>query len=60
MVLVLRHNCDGWLEQQTMDSLRAKVLHDLELADHYGRLSVYAPTVPGVRVPRGWRSTANS
>ena len=47
VVLVLRHNCDGWLEQQTMDSLRAKVLHDLELADHYGRLSVYAPTVPG-------------
>ena len=47
VVLVLRHNCDGWLERQTMDSLRAKVLHDLELADHYGRLSVYAPTVPG-------------
>jgi phospholipase D1/2 len=47
VVLVLRHNCDGWLERRTMDSVRAKVLHDLELADHYGRLSVYAPTVPG-------------
>ncbi len=47
VVLVLRHNCDGWLERQTMDSLRAKVLHDLELADHYGRLFVCAPTVPG-------------
>ena len=32
MVLVLRHNgCDGWLEQQTMDSCVAKVLHDLSL-----------------------------
>lgn len=47
VVLVLRHNCDGWLERRTMDSVRAKVLHDMELADHYGRLSVYAPTVPG-------------
>ncbi len=51
VVLVLRHNCDGWLERRTMDSLRAKVLHDLELADHYGRLSVYAPTVPGSEGP---------
>ncbi|MBA2484865.1 MAG: hypothetical protein H0V35_01980, partial [Nitrospira sp.] len=47
VVLVLRHNCDGWLERQTMDTLRARVLSDLELADHYGRLRVYAPTVPG-------------
>ncbi|MCS6329056.1 MAG: VTT domain-containing protein [Nitrospira sp.] len=51
VVLVLRHNCDGWLERRTMDSLRAKVLHDLELADHYGRLSVYAPTVSGSEGP---------
>jgi phosphatidylserine/phosphatidylglycerophosphate/cardiolipin synthase-like enzyme/uncharacterized membrane protein YdjX (TVP38/TMEM64 family) len=47
VVLVLRHNCDGWLERQTMDSLRARILNDLELADHYGRLRIYAPTVPG-------------
>jgi phosphatidylserine/phosphatidylglycerophosphate/cardiolipin synthase-like enzyme/uncharacterized membrane protein YdjX (TVP38/TMEM64 family) len=47
VVLVLRHNCDGWLERQTMDVLRAKILNDLELADHYGRFRVYAPTVPG-------------
>lgn len=47
VVLVLRHNCDGWLERQTMGSLRARVLKDLELADHYGRLRVYAPTVSG-------------
>lgn len=49
VVLVLRHNCDGWLERQTMDALRARVLSDLELADHYGRLRVYAPTVPGTQ-----------
>ncbi|MCK6498586.1 MAG: phospholipase D-like domain-containing protein, partial [Nitrospira sp.] len=49
VVLVLRHNSDGWLEQQTMDTLRARLLHDLVLADHYGRFRVYAPTVPGTQ-----------
>jgi len=49
VVLVLRHNCDGWLERQTMDALRSRVLKDLELADHYGRLRIYAPTVPGTQ-----------
>ena len=47
VVLVLRQQCDGWLERRTMDSLRARLLHELELADHYGRLRVYAPLVPG-------------
>ena len=47
VVLVLRHNCDGWLERQTMDILRSRLLNDLELADHYGRLQIYAPTVSG-------------
>lgn len=47
VVLVLRHNCDGWLERQTMNALRGRLLKDLELADHYGRLRVYAPTVLG-------------
>ncbi len=47
VVLVLRQSCDGWLERRTMDSLRAHLLHEVELADHYGRLRVYAPTVPG-------------
>lgn len=49
VVLVLRHNCEGWLERQTMDALRSRVLKDLELADHYGRLRIYAPTVPGTQ-----------
>lgn len=49
VVLVLRQNCDGWLERRTMDSLRARLLHEVELADHYGRLRVYAPVVPGVQ-----------
>lgn len=47
VVLVLRQHCDGWLERRTMDSLRAQLLHEVELADHYGRLRVYAPVVPG-------------
>ncbi len=46
IILVLRQNCDGWLERKTMDSLRARLLHEVELADHYGRLRVYAPMVP--------------
>ena len=46
VVLVLRQQCDGWLERRTMDSLRARLLHEVELADHYGRLRVYAPVVP--------------
>ena len=49
VVLVLRHSCDGWLERQTMDALRSRILHELELADHYGRLRIYAPTVPGTQ-----------
>ena len=47
VVLVLRQHCDGWLERQTMDNLRAQLLHEVELADHYGRLRVYAPVVSG-------------
>ncbi len=47
VVLVLRQHCDGWLERRTMDHLRAQLLHELELADHYGRLRLYAPVVPG-------------
>jgi uncharacterized membrane protein YdjX (TVP38/TMEM64 family) len=47
VVMVLRQHCDGWLERRTMDSLRAQLLHEVELADHYGRLRVYAPVVPG-------------
>ncbi len=46
VVLVLRHDCDGWLERQTMDALRARVLNEMEMADHYHRLRVYAPMVP--------------
>ena len=49
VVLIIRHNCDGWLERQTMDVLRSRVLSELELADHYGRLRIYAPTVPGTQ-----------
>ncbi|ULA58683.1 MAG: conserved membrane protein of unknown function [Nitrospira sp.] len=47
VVLVLRRHCDGWLERRTMDTLRARLLQEVELADHYGRLRVYAPVVPG-------------
>ena len=51
VVLVLRQQCDGWLERRTMDGLRARLLHEMELADHYHRLRVYAPIVPGEEGP---------
>ncbi len=51
VVLVLRLQCDGWLERRTMDGLRARLLHEMEVADHYHRLRVYAPVVPGEEGP---------
>ena len=50
---------DGWLEQQTMDSLRAKVLHDLELADHLWSVVRLCPDCSGESGAAWWRSTAN-
>lgn len=51
VVVVLRQTCDGWLEHLTMDTLRARVLHEMERADQYGRLRVYVPMVPGEQGP---------
>jgi phospholipase D1/2 len=46
IVLVLPHKASGWLEQHTMDVLRARLLRRLRAADHFGRLRVYCPVVP--------------
>jgi phospholipase D1/2 len=46
IVLVLPRKASGWLEQNTMDVLRARLLRRLRAADQYGRLRVYCPVVP--------------
>jgi phospholipase D1/2 len=46
-ILVIVHpNSTGWLEQHTMDVLRARVLRRIRAADRYGRLGVYYPHIP--------------
>jgi phosphatidylserine/phosphatidylglycerophosphate/cardiolipin synthase-like enzyme/uncharacterized membrane protein YdjX (TVP38/TMEM64 family) len=48
IVLVLPKRSDGWLEQHTMDVLRARVLESLRTADRYRRLAVFYPDHPDV------------
>lgn len=48
VVLVLPQNAPGWLEKNTMDVLRARLLRQLRSADAFGRLRVYCPIVPGL------------
>ncbi|HEX5011253.1 MAG TPA: phospholipase D-like domain-containing protein [Planctomycetota bacterium] len=43
IVVVVPHECEGWLERQTMGKLRSGVLADLQAADAHGRLSVLVP-----------------
>lgn len=47
IVLVLPRESSGWLEQSTMDSLRARALKKLFEADGYHRLRVYYPALDG-------------
>jgi phospholipase D1/2 len=46
IILVLPRKASGWLEQNTMDVLRARLLQQLRAADRYGRLHIYCPVVP--------------
>lgn len=48
VVIVLPRETGGWLEQHTMDVLRARRLAPLREADRHGRLRVYYPVVPGL------------
>ncbi len=49
VVIVLPQETGGWLEQHTMDVLRARKLEPLGEADRHGRLRVYCPSVPGLK-----------
>jgi phosphatidylserine/phosphatidylglycerophosphate/cardiolipin synthase-like enzyme/uncharacterized membrane protein YdjX (TVP38/TMEM64 family) len=48
VILVLPRKASGWLEQQTMDVLRTRLLQRLTDADRFGRLRLCCPTVPGL------------
>jgi phospholipase D1/2 len=48
IVLVISQESHGWLEEATMDVLRARVLKKLREADRYHRLRVYCPVVQGL------------
>jgi phosphatidylserine/phosphatidylglycerophosphate/cardiolipin synthase-like enzyme len=46
VLLILPMQTSGWLEQVTMDVLRARLLEQLRAADIRGRLRIYYPVVP--------------
>jgi len=48
VVLALPLRTGGWLEQNTMDVLRARLVADLEQADAHGRLRIYYPQREGL------------
>ncbi len=48
ILIVVPQQTHGWLEQATMDVLRARLLHKLRAADRYNRLRVCYPIVPGL------------
>jgi phosphatidylserine/phosphatidylglycerophosphate/cardiolipin synthase-like enzyme/uncharacterized membrane protein YdjX (TVP38/TMEM64 family) len=48
IALVSRKFCDGWLEQETMETLRAKRLRRLRAADRRGRFRAWYPDREGL------------
>jgi phospholipase D1/2 len=48
VLIILPQKTGHWLEQHTMDILRARVLSRLRDADRHARLGVYYPEVPGL------------
>jgi phosphatidylserine/phosphatidylglycerophosphate/cardiolipin synthase-like enzyme/uncharacterized membrane protein YdjX (TVP38/TMEM64 family) len=47
-VMVSRKSCDGWLEQETMEVLRARRLRRLRARDAGKRFRAYYPEAPGL------------
>ncbi len=48
IIIILHPNSDGWLEQHTMDVLRARIVKQLRAGDRYQRLGLYYPHIPGL------------
>lgn len=51
IVIVGPQRASGWLENSTMDVMRARVVEDLRRADAYGRLHLYTPVRSSANVP---------
>jgi phospholipase D1/2 len=47
IVVVSRLSGGGWLEENTMEVLRARLLRRLRAADHHGRFRIYYPDCEG-------------
>ena len=45
VVIILPSDTGGWLEQHTMDVLRARKIRELRDDDRHGRLRIYAPRI---------------
>ena len=61
IVLVLPRKSSGWLEQSTMDAIRAHILNQLDQADRNNRLRVLYPAsltgkIPYMFMPKSWWS----
>ncbi|MFB3925659.1 MAG: VTT domain-containing protein [Syntrophales bacterium] len=50
VVMVVSHECSGWLEQSTMGVYRARLLKNLRRADGNGRLFIYYPALPRIEI----------
>jgi phosphatidylserine/phosphatidylglycerophosphate/cardiolipin synthase-like enzyme/uncharacterized membrane protein YdjX (TVP38/TMEM64 family) len=48
IVIVTSEKSEGWLEEATMDVLRARLLKRLRAADRHHRLAVYCPVMRGL------------
>ena len=48
VIIILHPTSDGWVEQHTMDVLRARVLNQLRISDRFQRLGLYCPSIPGM------------
>ena len=48
VVLIVSRQSAGWLEEASMDVLRARLVKRLREADRYGRLRVYCPCLEGL------------
>ncbi|HXU06823.1 MAG TPA: VTT domain-containing protein, partial [Polyangia bacterium] len=46
IIAVLPREEHGWLEQNSMGLMRARLLRHLRVADRHGRLRLYFPTIP--------------
>ncbi len=47
IVVVNPKNAEGWVEEEVMDSARARLLQELRKIDRHGRIRIYSPVTEG-------------